>query len=117
MDKAAFLLLAVLCLGLEKAPVPSARAAWQSDWEKTVQAAKQEGKIFIYAALGPYHADIFAEFQKDYPEIKASILHGNSSRISPRLFAERRGANISRMSISEAPHPSIAFIRIVSLIL
>ena len=52
--------------------------------------AKQEGKIFIYAALGPYHADIFAEFQKDYPEIKASILHGNSSRISPRLFAERR---------------------------
>ena len=55
-----------------------------------MQAAKQEGKIFIYAALGPYHADIFAEFQKDYPEIKASIVHGNSSRISPRLLAERR---------------------------
>src|SRR4029434_7559483 len=89
MDKAVFLLLAVLCFWVGKSS-GAERAAWQSDWEQTVQAAKQEGKIFIYAAFGPYHADIFAEFQKDYPEIKASILHGNSSRISPRLFAERR---------------------------
>jgi iron(III) transport system substrate-binding protein len=66
------------------------KASWQSDWEKTIQAAKQEGQIFIYAALGPYHPQIFAEFQKDYPEIKATITHGNSSRISPRLLAERR---------------------------
>jgi iron(III) transport system substrate-binding protein len=64
--------------------------SWQSDWEKTAQAAKQEGQIFIYAALGPYHPQIFEEFQKDYPEIKAMLVHGNSSRISPRLFSERR---------------------------
>jgi iron(III) transport system substrate-binding protein len=66
------------------------RTAWQADWEKTVQAAKQEGQIFIYAALGPYHPQIFEEFQKDYPEIKAMIVHGNSNRISPRLLSERR---------------------------
>lgn len=66
------------------------KASWQSDWEKTIQAAKQEGQILIYAALGPYHPQIFAEFQKDYPEIKATIIHGNSSRISPRLLSERR---------------------------
>jgi iron(III) transport system substrate-binding protein len=89
MDKAPFFLLAILFFGVGESS-SAERAAGQSDWEKTVQAAKQEGKIFIYAALGPYHADIFTEFQKDYPEIKASILHGNSSRISPRLFAERR---------------------------
>ena len=89
MDKAPFCLLAVLFFWVGESS-SAERAGWQSDWEKTVQAAKQEGKIFIYAALGPYHADIFAEFQKDYPEIKASIVHGNSSRISPRLFAERR---------------------------
>jgi len=70
--------------------VTGERASWQSDWEKTVQAAKQEGQIFIYAALGPYHPEIFAEFQKDYPEIKPTIVHGSSSRISPRLLAERR---------------------------
>jgi len=66
------------------------KTSWQLDWEKTVQAAKQEGQIFIYAALGPYHPQIFAEFQKDYPEIKATIVHGNSNRISPRLLSERR---------------------------
>lgn len=73
----------------EKATLQSLQS-WQSDWERTVQAAKKEGEIFIYAALGPYHPRIFDEFQKDYPEIKAVITHGNSSRISPRLLAERR---------------------------
>jgi len=66
------------------------KASWQLEWEKTVQAAKQEGQIVIYAALGPYHPQIFTEFQKDHPEIKATIVHGNSSRISPRLLSERR---------------------------
>jgi ABC-type Fe3+ transport system substrate-binding protein len=66
------------------------KSSWQLDWEKTVPAAKKEGEIFIYAAFGPYHPQIFAEYQKDYPEIKATIVHGNSSRISPRLLAERR---------------------------
>jgi iron(III) transport system substrate-binding protein len=66
------------------------KASWQLDWEKAIQAAKKEGEIFIYAALGPYHPQIFVEFQKDYPEIKATIVHGSSARISPRLFSERR---------------------------
>ena len=66
------------------------KASWQLEWEKTVQAAKQEGQIFIYAALGPYHPQIFSEFQRDHPEIKATIVHGSSSRISPRLLSERR---------------------------
>ncbi|HEV8722983.1 MAG TPA: extracellular solute-binding protein [Candidatus Binatia bacterium] len=70
--------------------VAAEKPSWQLDWEKTLQAAKQEGQISIYAALGPYHPQIFAEFQKDYPEIKATVTHGSSNRISPRLFAERR---------------------------
>jgi len=77
---------------LVRTPVTLAaeKASWQLDWEKTLQAAKQEGQVSIYAALGPYHPQIFAEFQKDYPEIKATVTHGSSNRISPRLFAERR---------------------------
>src|SRR6266508_6228607 len=72
------------------AAVAAEKASWQLDWEKTLQAAKQEGQVSIYAALGPYHPQIFAEFQKDFPEIKAAVTHGSSNRISPRLFAERR---------------------------
>ena len=77
-----------ICLRLELAAAE--KTAGQLDWEKTLQAAKQEAQIVIYAAMGPYHPQIFTEFQKDYPEIKATIIHGNSSRISPRLLAERR---------------------------
>ena len=83
-----FLLLAVLFLVGESAGAE--KTAWQSDWEKTVQAAKQEGQLQIYSALGPYHPQIYAEFQKDYPQIKLDVVHGNSSRMSPRLLAERR---------------------------
>jgi iron(III) transport system substrate-binding protein len=80
------------CLFFPRAEESTAaeKAAWQSDWEKTIQAAKKEREIFIYAALGPYHPQIFTEFQTDYPEVKATIVHGNSNRISPRLLSERR---------------------------
>lgn len=44
----------------------------------------------IYAAIGPYHPGIFAQFQVAFPDIKVTLAHGNSSRISPRLMAERR---------------------------
>ncbi len=45
------------------------KPSWQADWETTIQAAKKEAQIFIYAAIGPYHPRIFAEFQVAYPEI------------------------------------------------
>ena len=61
-----------------------------SDWDTTLRAAKKEGQIMIYAAIGPYHPSIFAQFQVALPEIKVTLAHGNSSRISPRLLAERR---------------------------
>jgi iron(III) transport system substrate-binding protein len=83
-------LCAVCTFGIVEKTGAAEKASWQTDWEKTIQAAKQEAEIIVYAALGPYHPQIFTEFQKDYPEIKATIIHGNSSRISPRLLAERR---------------------------
>jgi hypothetical protein len=88
-----FLLAAIVFLVFFSCMTPAVAAeksSWQLDWDKTIQAARQEGQIVIYAAIGPYHPQIFTEFQKDYPEIKATIVHGNSNRISPRLLAERR---------------------------
>jgi iron(III) transport system substrate-binding protein len=92
MKRTTCIVLAALSLfvGRTETTAAAEKASWQLEWEKTVQAAKQEGQIFIYAALGPYHPQIFSEFQKDHPEIKATIVHGSSSRISPRLLSERR---------------------------
>ena len=72
------------------APSAAEKPSWQTDWESTIQAAKKEGQIMIYAAIGPYHPGIFAQFQVAFPEIKVTLAHGNSNRISPRLMAERR---------------------------
>jgi ABC-type Fe3+ transport system substrate-binding protein len=72
------------------APSAAEKPSWQADRETTIQAAKKEAQIFIYAAIGPYHPRIFAEFQVAYPEIKVTLVHGNSNRISPRLLAEPR---------------------------
>ena len=60
------------CPGLELGAAE--KPAGQLDWEKTLQAAKQEAQIVIYAAMGPYHPQIFTEFQKDYPEIKGDYV-------------------------------------------
>lgn len=94
MNRTNRFVLAALALhfffGCMKQAVAAEKSSWQLDWDKAVQAAKQEGQIVIYAALGPYHPQIFTEFHKDHPEIKAAIVHGNSNRISPRLLSERR---------------------------
>jgi len=94
MKKTTLIVVALVILQLQLCPrlelEAAEKTAGQLDWDKTLQAAKQEAQIVIYAAMGPYHPQIFTEFQKDYPEIKATIIHGNSSRISPRLLAERR---------------------------
>lgn len=82
---AILLLRAVLGVGCVEAA-----ESWQVDWEKTLEAGKREGQVMIYAALGPYQPGIFAEFQKDYPAIRAVIVTGRSSQMSPRLLAERR---------------------------
>ena len=82
----AFVISALWLSKLSAAEKPS----WQADWDATLQAAKKEGQIMIYAAIGPYHPSIFAQFQVAFPEIKVTLAHGNSSRISPRLLAERR---------------------------
>jgi len=83
-------LLSLSSIQIATSGAAEGKAAWQAEWEKTVDAAKREGQVLIYAAVGPYHEGIFSQFQKDYPDIKSVITHGYSSRMSPRLLAERR---------------------------
>ena len=64
------------------------RAAWKVDWDRTVEAAKKEGQVNVYATLGPH---LFVEeFQKAYPAIKVSGVFGRSSDLLQRIYAERR---------------------------
>ena len=64
-------------------------AAWQEEWQATVQAAKREGQVTIY--VSGYGATLDAgHFQKDFPEIKLVTVTGQSGQLGPRILAERR---------------------------
>jgi len=64
---------------------------WQSDWEKTVQAAKKEGKLSLYLLQGEGELSAVAQlFQKKYPEINVVTTPGRGNTLAPRIMAERR---------------------------
>ncbi|MET0643836.1 MAG: hypothetical protein ABWZ17_05630, partial [Candidatus Binatia bacterium] len=52
-----------------------AKPAWQATWEKTVAAAKKEGKLNFY--VGRYGSEpLLNEFRKEFPEIKLVTVNG-----------------------------------------
>jgi len=64
---------------------------WKAKWEKTLKAAKKEGKIAVY---GPSNRDeqraLLDGFQKAYPEIRLTYISGRMSQLANRIMAERR---------------------------
>ena len=61
----------------------------RAEWEKTVSAAKAEGRLTLYG--NPAYETIFAEFQKRYPEIKVVYVLGRGApQILPRILSEQR---------------------------
>ena len=63
---------------------------WEKRWQMTVQAAKNEGKLVYHS--GNSSESYFHEFQKKFPEIKATqVLTRGGNSTEQRLMAERRG--------------------------
>jgi len=67
-----------------------AQSDWKKQWEATVDAAKKEGEVTIYGPHNPVYQQIWAIFQKSYPEIKFSFVPGKGSDHAQRIVAERR---------------------------
>jgi ABC-type Fe3+ transport system substrate-binding protein len=63
---------------------------WKKHWEATIEAAKKEGEVVIYGPHNPAYQQIWAIFQKSYPEIKFSFVPGKGSDHAQRIVAERR---------------------------
>jgi iron(III) transport system substrate-binding protein len=64
---------------------------WQSEWEKTIQGAKREGKLSLYLYQGEGELGGVAQlFQKKYPEISVTTVTGRGNQLGPRIMAERR---------------------------
>src|SRR5215468_7946143 len=64
---------------------------WQSEWEKTIQGAKKEGKLSLYLYQGEGELGAVAQtFQKKYPEISVTTVTGRGNQLGPKIMAERR---------------------------
>jgi hypothetical protein len=61
-----------------------AKPDWQSEWEKTVQAAKKEAKLSLYLYQGEGELGAVAQlFQKKYPEISVTTVTGRGNQLGP----------------------------------
>jgi ABC-type Fe3+ transport system substrate-binding protein len=88
---AIILLLSIASIYFAEALARAAESkpAWQTDWDKTVKAAEQEGVVSIYMtqAFEPVFRDAF---QKKYPRIKVTTVTGRGFELSQRIMNERR---------------------------
>jgi iron(III) transport system substrate-binding protein len=90
-----FLIVVLMCfvVGCWVLPVRAAepKPNWQAEWEKTVQAAKKEGRLSLYLFQGEGELSSMAQlFQKKYPEINVVVTPGRGNTFAPKIMAERR---------------------------
>ncbi len=68
----------------------AASAPTAAEWEKTVAAAKREGKVVVLGPLGNQTRDALIEgFQRKYPEIKVEHSGMAGVQMPPKLLAEQ----------------------------
>jgi iron(III) transport system substrate-binding protein len=69
------------------------KPGWQATWEKTVAAAKKEGKLNFY--VGRYGSEpLLNEFRKEFPEIKLVTVNGAGNTLGTRILSEMRAGNV-----------------------
>ena len=86
-----FVLAAIIAALNFSAPAiaASAPAASETDWNKTVAAAKKEGKVVIIGPSGSDVKDAYTiGFQKRYPEIEVDFSGMSGAAQAPKLLAE-----------------------------
>src|SRR6185295_11418321 len=76
--------LAVSVISLAAQP----SASWQTEWERVIKAAEQEGEVNYYA-VG--EVGFVSEFEKRFSRVKVKVIQGRGNELLTRIMAERRG--------------------------
>ncbi|HSE87412.1 MAG TPA: extracellular solute-binding protein [Candidatus Binatia bacterium] len=85
----AIVLFAALAIASASAFGAAAPAGGDAEWNKTVAAAKKEGKIVIIGPSGSDVRDAYTiGFQKKYPEIEVDFSGMRGAEVAPKLLAE-----------------------------
>ncbi|MBM4298434.1 MAG: extracellular solute-binding protein [Deltaproteobacteria bacterium] len=80
----------IALLSVITSAVGYAQTDWKKQWEATVAAARKEGEVAIYGPHNPAYQQVWAIFQKGYPEIKFNFVPGKGADHVQRVVAERR---------------------------
>lgn len=65
-----------------------AGASWQAEWERVLEAAKQEAQVNVYIKIG--YDGVFPAFKKRFPAIRVVGVTGQVLDVGQRILAERR---------------------------
>ena len=79
--------LCILFSEASAAQLSFAGVAWQSEWERTVKVAEQEGEVAYYT-VG--ETGFLNEFENKFPRIKVKVMQGRGNELLVRIMAERR---------------------------
>ena len=81
--------LIVLCKPVAAPAAQKAKAGWEAEWNKTVEAAKKEGKVLIYSTPGgDIIRTIASAFEKKYG-IKVDWVNGRGEQLTQRMQQEK----------------------------
>src|SRR5690242_8150542 len=87
------LLSALMGLWQDTAQAADAKHSSQTAWEKTLAAAKKEGKLNFY--VGRYGSEpLLNEFRKEFPEIKLVTVNGAGNNLGTRIITEMRAGHV-----------------------
>jgi iron(III) transport system substrate-binding protein len=87
----AILVLLIALYSFSRVHAAESKPNWQSEWERTVHAAKKEGALSLYLFQGEGELAAMAQlFQKKFPEINVVTTPGRGNTFAPRIMAERR---------------------------
>ena len=72
------------------------QSAWEQQWDKTVSAAKKEGKVVVFGPAGDLIRNALTEaFKRSFPAIALEYVGGRAAEQGMRIKAERDGGVFS----------------------
>jgi len=84
-------------------------ADWKGDWDKSVEAARKEGRLNLY--VGRYgQAPLLDEFKKEYPQINVVTVNGTGDQLATRIVAEVRAGKTIADIYSGGPNSNFNFL-------
>ena len=71
-------------------PAGGEKQSWQAVWDKTLQAAKAEGKVVVYTTAGQKIRTAFTRIMKDKYGLDMEFVLGKGAEMSRKVLSERR---------------------------